>query len=120
LLKGAQTSKARADWQTALKASQAVDAISSSAQTSFYVGVSSFTVASDILTNDVQALTKSKKKEDQAQACTLAKQSEDLLATTSMSMPKGGSVDKAAAGQILGAVSQYGEFITAVKKNFCK
>jgi tetratricopeptide (TPR) repeat protein len=119
-LKAAQTTKARADWQAALKASQAVDAISSSAQTSFYVGVSSFTVASDILTNEVQTLAKSKKKDDQAQACTLAKQAEDLLATTSMSMPKGGSVDKAAAGQILGAVSQYGEFIAAVKKNFCK
>jgi tetratricopeptide (TPR) repeat protein/TolB-like protein len=119
-LKAAQNTKARSDWQTALKASQAVDAITSSAQTSFYVGVSSFTIASDILSNDVQPLTKSKKHEDQVQACTLAKQAEDLLATTSMSMPRGGSVDKNVAGQILGAVGQYGEFVAAVKKSFCK
>lgn len=119
-LKAAQNTKARSDWQAALKASQAVDAITSSAQTSFYVGVSSFTIASDILSNDVQPLTKSKKHEDQVQACTLAKQAEDLLATTSMSMPRGGSVDRNVAGQILGAVGQYGEFVAAVKKSFCK
>jgi tetratricopeptide (TPR) repeat protein/TolB-like protein len=119
-LKAAQASKTRADWQAALKASQSVDAISPSAQSNFYIGVSSFQVATDILTNDVQTLAKSKKKEDQTQACIEAKQAEDLLATTSISMPRGGSVDKNVAAQILGAVSQYGEFIAAVKKNFCK
>ena len=119
-LAAAQASKTRADWQAMLKASQAVDAITSSPQTNFYIGVSAFQVATDIVTNDLQTLVKSKKKEDQAQACTLAKQTEDLLATTSISMPRGGSVNPAAAAQVLGAIGGYSEFVTAVKKSSCK
>ncbi|MEP6493050.1 MAG: hypothetical protein ABJF01_10265 [bacterium] len=118
-IKAAQTSKTRADWEAALKAAQAIDAIAPTAQSSFYVGVAAFQLASDILT-DVQPLTKSKKKEDQAQACTMAKQGEDLLATTSIAMPKGASVDKDTAGKILGAVGQYSDFVAQVKKAFCK
>lgn len=119
-LKAAQTGKARADWESALKVAKAVDAIASTAQSNFYIGVSSFQIASDILTNDVQTLAKSKKKEDQAQACTLAKQAEDNLATTQIAMPRGGSVDPKVAGQILSGVASYSEFIGSVKKAFCK
>jgi len=63
---------------------------------------------------------KSKKKEDHEQACTEAKQAEDLFATTSLNMPAGGKIDPATAGQILGAVGQYSEYINSVKKAFCK
>jgi tetratricopeptide (TPR) repeat protein len=118
-VKKAQASKARADWEAALKTAQEVDAIAPSPQSKFFIGVSSFQVAVDIL-GDVQKLAKSSKKDDQRAACTQAKQGEDLLATTSMAMPAGGSVDKNVAGQILGAVSQYSEFIGQVKKAFCK
>ena len=118
-IKAAQTSKARADWETALKSAQTVDAIASSAQSNFYIAVAAFQVASDIL-GDVQPLAQSKKKEDQAKACTLAKQGEEYLATTSIAMPKGAQVDKDVAGKILGAVGQYGEFVGQVKKAVCK
>jgi tetratricopeptide (TPR) repeat protein len=119
-LRAAQASKARTDWEAALKAAQAVDAISSSAQSNFYIGVSAFQIASDILTGDLQTLVKSKKKEDQALACTQAKQAEDYLATTQIAMPRGGSVDANVAKQILTGVASYGEFIGSVKKAFCK
>jgi len=118
-LKKAQESKARADWEAALKAAQMVDSIASSPQTKFYIGVSSFSVAVDIL-NNVQTLAKSKSKADHDEACTEAKQAEDLIATTSMAMPAGASVDKNVAGQIMGVATQYGDFITQVKKAFCK
>ena len=118
-LKKAQASKTRADWLSALKTAESVDAIASTPQSKFFIGVSSFQAAADIIQR-VQALAKSKKKSDHAEACTNAREAEDLLAKTSIAMPAGGSVDKNVAGQILGAVSQYGAYITQVKKAFCK
>jgi len=119
-LKKAQETRARSDWEAALKASETVDAIAPSVQSAFYVGVSAFQVATDVL-QDVQKLVRgSPKKAEQQQACALSKQAEDLLAKTSIAMPKGGAFDKNTAGQILSTVPQLGEFITSVKKAFCK
>jgi tetratricopeptide (TPR) repeat protein len=115
----AQASKTRDDYLAALSVAQAVDSIAPSAQTKFFIGVESYSIAADILTH-VQTLAKSQKKDDRAQACTEAKQAEDYLALTSIAMPAGASVDKNTAGQILGAVGQYSEFVTSVKKAFCK
>jgi tetratricopeptide (TPR) repeat protein/TolB-like protein len=120
LIKDAQAGRTRAAWDAALKASQAVDAINSSSQSSFYVGVASFQAAADIM-EEVQKLTKNPKPADKAQACALSKQAEEYLATTSISMPKGGRVDPGVAGRILGAVTSYTDFIGQVKKAFtCK
>jgi len=113
-LKKAQDSKARADWEEALKAAQTVDAVAPSAQTKFYVGVSAFSIGQDAI-NNVQALMKSGKKDDKAQACVEAKTAEDSFATAGTAMPAGGSVNKEAATQIMGALGQYGEYITQVK-----
>jgi tetratricopeptide (TPR) repeat protein len=120
-IKAAQASKTRADWDAALKASQAVDSITPSPQSAFYIGVSSFQVASDIM-NEVQPLTKGNPSAaNKAQACTLSKQAEDYLAITMVAMPRGGRVDAAVAGQILGAVTQYTDYIGQIKKAFaCK
>ncbi len=116
----AQATKARADWETALEASETVDAVAPSAQSAFYVGASAFQIATDIL-QDVQRLAKgSPKKADQQRACAGAKQAEDLLTKTSIAMTKGGAVDKATAGRILTAVPQLSEFVTSVKKAYCK
>jgi tetratricopeptide (TPR) repeat protein len=118
-VKKAQASKSREDWLAALSASESVDAVAPTQNSKFYIGVSSFSAAQDVM-NEVSTLTKSKKKDDQAQACTNAKQAEDLLAKTSLAMPAGGKVDPAIAGQILGAVGQYTEYIAQVKKAFCR
>jgi tetratricopeptide (TPR) repeat protein len=116
----AQTSKTRADWQAALEASETVDAVAPSPQSAFYVGVSAVQIENDVL-HDVQRLVKgSPKKADQQRACAGAKQAEDLLAKTSIAMPKGGVVDKATAGQVLAAVPQLGDFVGSVKKAYCK
>ena len=118
-LKKAQVSKTREDWLAALQAAESVDAIASTPQSKFFIGVSSFQAAADVM-QQVQTLAKSKSKKDQGQACTDAREAENLLAKTSVAMPAGGSVDKTVAGQILGAVGQYGEYIGQVKKAFCK
>ncbi|MEO7084291.1 MAG: hypothetical protein ABI442_12230 [Gemmatimonadaceae bacterium] len=116
----AQQTKARVDWEAALKAAQAVDALAPSQQSKFYIGVSSFQIGVSIM-EDVQALAKTAptKKDDKVAACTQAKAAEDIFATTSIAMPAGAAVDKNVAGQILGAVGQYGEYIGQVKKAFC-
>ncbi|MDB4875903.1 MAG: hypothetical protein JWM41_2349 [Gemmatimonadetes bacterium] len=118
-VKKAQASKTREDWLAALQAAEAVDAIAPTPNSKFFIGVASFSAAQDVM-NEVQTLAKSKKKEDQAQACSNAKQAEDLLAKTSVAMPAGGKVDAAIAGQILGAVTQYTDYIAQVKKAFCR
>ena len=120
-IRHAQETKARPDWEAALKAFQAVDALAPSPQSKFYIGVSSFQIGVSIM-EDVQSLAKTAatKKDDKVAACTQAKAAEDAFATTAIAMPAGGSVDKTVAGQILGALAQYGEYIGQVKKAYCK
>jgi tetratricopeptide (TPR) repeat protein len=115
----AQASKTREDYQSALDAAQMVDSIAPSPQSAFFIGVSAYSVAADIV-GGLQKLAQSSKKADQAEACTQATQVEDLLTQVQINLPKGASVSKEAAGQILGAVPQFTEFVSAVKKARCK
>jgi tetratricopeptide (TPR) repeat protein len=119
MVKAAQESKKREDWEAALAAAQAVDAMAPTKESKFFIGVSSFSVAYDIVQH-IQTLTKSTKKEDRATMCTEAKQVDDLLAVTQMAMPVGGAVDKNTAAQILGAVPQITDFTGEIKKKICK
>ena len=118
-LNKAKASNARADWQAALVTSAKVDSLAPSAQTKYFVGVSAFQVGVDAA-NNVQTITKAKKP-DKAEACSEAKVAEDMFATASINMPAGASIDKATAGQIMGAVQQYGDFLSQVKTVYkCK
>ena len=119
LVKAAQESKKREDWQAALDAAQAVDAMAPTKESKFFIGVSSFQVAYDLVQH-IQTLTKTTKKEEKATACAEAKQADDLLAITQTAMPAGGAVDKNTAAQILTTIPQITEFTAAVKKGFCK
>lgn len=114
-LKKAQESKAREDWQAALQAAQTVDAIASSPQTKFYIGVAAFQIGADAISK-VNTLYKSKSKEDHAQACTEIKVAEDNFNTAQVAMPAGGKVDPNTAGQIMQGITQYGGYIPQFKK----
>jgi len=114
-IKVAQESKARADWQTALDAAQAADAVAPSAQTAYFVGVTSAQIAFDALTN-LGTLSKSSKKDDIAQACAEAKVIEDNFATAMIAMPKGGSVDAATASTILTNINTYTPVVAQAKR----
>ena len=118
-VKKAQASRTRADWQDALKVAELVDGVAASPETKFFIGVSSFQIAADILTG-VQPLVKSTKAADKTAACSGAKDAEGYLAKTSIAMPAGGKVDAAVAGQILGNVANYNDFVSQVKRAFCK
>ena len=114
----AQASKTREDYQAALDAAMTVDAIAPSPQSAFFIGVSAYSVAADIV-GGLQKIAQSAKKAAEAEACTQATQVEDLLAQVQINLPKGASVSKEAAGQLLGAVPQFSEFVSAVKKARC-
>ena len=120
----AQASKTRDDWEAALKSAQAVDALASTAQSKFFIGVASFSAAATMagdLQSQATAAQKSNKKADKDAACATAKSMEDLLTITSISMPAGASVSKETAGQIMGGISQFTDYIGSVKKAFaCK
>ncbi|MGH7618043.1 MAG: tetratricopeptide repeat protein [Gemmatimonadaceae bacterium] len=120
----AQASKARADWEAVLKSAQAVDSAAASPQSKFFVGVSAFSIAADMvneLQTQAQAAQKSNKKAEKEAACGTVKQMEDLLTTTSIAMPAGASVSKETAGQIMGGVTQLTDYMAQVKKAFaCK
>jgi len=112
-MKKAQDTKARADWEAALKASQAVDAVASSPQSKFYMGVAAYYVGADAVTN-VQKLYRGNKAE-KAQACAEDKVAEDAFATAAIALPGGGSVSPETAGQIMNALGQYNTFVSQVK-----
>ena len=119
LVKQAQESKKREDWEAALAAAQSVDAMAPTKESKFFIGVASFSVAYDLVQH-IQTLTKTTKKEEKATACAESKQVDDLLAITQTAMPAGGAVDKNTAAQILTTIPQITEFTAAVKKGFCK
>jgi tetratricopeptide (TPR) repeat protein len=112
-LQKAQASKTREDWQAALQAAQTVDAIASSAQTKFYMGVAAFQVGADAISN-VNKIYRDPKQ--RAAACADLKVAEDNLATAQMAMPAGGKVDPNTAGQILQQATQFSGYIPEFKK----
>jgi tetratricopeptide (TPR) repeat protein len=109
LMKKAGETKARADYQAALAAAQHVDSLSPSPTTKYFIGVASFQIGMDVLQN----INKTK-------SCDEAKLADDMWATSQIAMPQGASVSKEAAGQILGLIQQYSQYITQAKKAFCK
>jgi hypothetical protein len=108
-MRAAQEQKTRAAWQRAYDISNRIDRIAPSANSKFFVGVSSFQVGLDAL----QGLNRSK-------SCADAQLIETMWAASQIAMPQGASVDRAAAGQIMGVIQQYSPNVASAKKTVCK
>jgi tetratricopeptide (TPR) repeat protein len=108
-VRAAQEQKTRAGWQRAYAISNRIDQVAPSANSKFFVGVSSFQVGLDAL----QGLNKSK-------SCAEAELIETMWAASQIAMPQGAAVDKNAAGQILGVIQQYSPNVAQAKKSLCK
>ena len=113
----AQQTKARADWEAALKAAQAVDGVAPSPQSKFYIGVSSFQIGVSIM-DDVQSLAKTAatKKDDKVAAPVRRPKRLKTSSRRLRSRDAGWRFRRSktvAGGQILGALAQYGEYISA-------
>jgi tetratricopeptide (TPR) repeat protein len=108
-MRAAQEQKTRAAWQRAYDISNRIDKIAPSANSKFFVGVSSFQVGLDAL----QGLNKSK-------SCADAQLIENMWAASQIAMPQGASVDRNAAAQIMGVIQQYSPNVASAKKTVCK
>jgi tetratricopeptide (TPR) repeat protein len=108
-IRTAQEQKTRVAWQRAYEISNRVDQVASSANSKFFVGVAAFQVGVDALQN----LNKTKSCED----VTLI---ENMWATAQIAMPAGATVDRNAAGQIMGAIQQYSPTIAQAKTAYCR
>ena len=120
-VKKATDSKDRGDWEAALKTAQTVDAAVPSEATKFYVGLASFQVGLDALQNAQKLGVEKGKdaKEAKVKACAEAKVAEDSWATSQISMPRGAAFNKEGAGQVMGAIQQYSEYIPKMKTAYC-
>jgi tetratricopeptide (TPR) repeat protein len=120
-VKKATDSHERADWEAALKLAQTVDEAVPSEASKFYVGLASFQVGLDALQN-AQKLGGDKgkdAKESRAKACAEAKVAEDSWANAQIAMPRGAAFNKEGAGQVMGAIQQYSEYIPKMKTAYC-
>jgi tetratricopeptide (TPR) repeat protein len=108
-IRTAQEQKTRAAWQRAYDVSNRVDQVASSANSKFFVGVSAFQVGVDALQN----LNRTRSCEDVALI-------ENMWATAQIAMPAGASVDRNAAGQIMGAIQQYTPTVAQAKAAYCR
>jgi tetratricopeptide (TPR) repeat protein len=108
-VRAAQEQKTRAAWQRAYEISNRVDQVAPSPNSKFFVGVSAFQVGIEAL----QGLNKSK-------SCADAQLIENVWAASQIAMPQGASVDRNAAGQIMGAIQQYSPNVAQAKKSLCK
>jgi tetratricopeptide (TPR) repeat protein len=123
VVKKAQDSKERADWEAALAASQTVNVAVPSPASHFYVGLASFQVGLDALQN-AQKLGGEKgkdAKESKAKACAEAKVAEEMWANATIAMTSGGggTYNKEGATSVMAAIQQYGVYIPDMKKAYC-
>lgn len=123
VVKKAQDSKERADWEAALSSAQTVDAAVPSPATKFYLGLSSFQVGLDALQNAQKLGSEKGKdaKESKVKACAEAKVAEEMWANATIAITSGGggTYNKDGATSIMGAIQQYGEYIPQMKKLYC-
>jgi len=108
-MRAAQEQKTRAAWQRAYDISNRIDQLAPSANSKFFVGVSSFQVGLDAL----QGLNRSK-------SCADAELIENMWAASQIAMPQGASVDRNAAAQIMGVIQQYSKNVADAKKSLCR
>jgi tetratricopeptide (TPR) repeat protein len=108
-MRTAQEQKTRAAWQKAYDISNRIDQVAPSANSKFFVGVSAFQVGLDALQN----LNRSR-------SCAEAELIENMWAAAQIAMPQGASVDRNAAGQIMGVIQQYSSNVAQAKKSVCK
>ena len=93
----------------ALKFVQLADSLAPSPNSKLLVGLIGYSVG-------VSAVTDAPK----LKSCELTKMAEDHFLIAQINVPAGGAVNPQAASQILGALAQYGPFVAAQKKQFCK
>lgn len=106
----ASQAKSREAWLGVVRLGAAVDSISSTPTTQYYLGLAAFSVGLDVL-------------QTAGATCDDALLAESMWATAATAMPKGaraGPDQAAAAAKVMTAIGQYSDFIARTKKRVCK
>src|SRR5262245_34312803 len=123
VVKKADESKQRADWQAALTLAQTVDAALPLPAWKFYIGLSQFSIGLDALqsADKLGRDTGKSAKESRAKACVEAKLVEEMWANSTIAMTSGGggAYNKESAGSVMSAIQQYNEYIPKMKSTYC-
>ncbi len=125
--KKAQESKSVPEFRRVLTLAQESDRLAPSATSKFFIGVSSYFIATDVLTQTQSLLERASKTENKrqkaallAQACPISKEAQEMILLIQTNMGAGGSVEPQIAGQILGWVGQASGTADQMAKNACK
>jgi tetratricopeptide (TPR) repeat protein len=105
----AQETKANADYEKALALAEESDKMSQSETAAFFIGASAFSLGINLL-----------QEAQRPKSCPMARRAQELLLKTQVNMPRGGKIDPATAGQILGYVNQYLPAAEQMVKSYCK
>lgn len=105
----AQETKLNADYEKALALAEESDKLSQSETAAFFIGASAFSLGINLL-----------QEAQKPKSCPMARRAQDLLTKTQINMPRGGKIDPATAGQILGYVNQYLPAAEQMVKAYCK
>ncbi|HVE78813.1 MAG TPA: tetratricopeptide repeat protein [Gemmatimonadaceae bacterium] len=107
--KKANQSKARPEFEQAIRYLTVSDSIAPSPEAKFLLGVSSYYVGQLAAT-----------EAGQSKSCDLTRLADESLTAAQINVAQGGSVSPDAAKQVLGAVQQLTPFVARQKKAFCK
>ena len=99
----------RTDLVRSLRFAQLADSLAPSPTSKFLVGFIGYSIGASAITDAPK--TKS---------CELTKMAEENFLIAQINVPAGGQSNPQGAAQILGALAQYGPFVDAQKKQFCK
>jgi hypothetical protein len=125
--------KATADYEATLALAQESDKLNPTPHAYFFIGVSSFQVGLAAV-NGAQAAgaasapstkgtpTRAQRQaqsESRARACELSKKAIDMMLLAMTNMPRGGSIDAATAGQILGFAPQVSSAAEQMQRAYC-
>jgi predicted Zn-dependent protease len=105
----AQETKANADFEKALALAEESDKLSQSETAAFFIGAAAFSLGINLL-----------QEAQKPKSCPMARRAQELLTKTQINMPRGGKIDPATAGQILGYVNQYLPAAEQMVKSYCR
>ena len=125
-LKKARETNTRADWEVVLATGLKIDAIASSRNSQFYIGVAAYSIGASAaneaseLYRQLQGARPAAQRDLRTKACAALKIAEDHLPVAQINVAQGGSVDPNTAAQILSAIPQLSEFVNGAKPVVCR
>jgi tetratricopeptide (TPR) repeat protein len=126
LYRAAGASKARADYERAVRVLEFSDKTSGSDEAKFLLGATSLSLGQTILVNEVQPVVQKlqgKSRPDAAAlsgACENTKAAQAALNAAQINLPAGGKFNPQATQQLLGSLAQLAPYADQVAKAVCK